>query len=50
MLDVECDLGDDVGVKEEIQRHPPRLVIWLTDQAEEEVRHLTVVPETEENT
>ena len=44
VLDIEGDLGDDVGVKEEVQRHPPPLVIWLANEAEEEVRHLAVVP------
>ena len=44
MLDIEGDLGNDVGVKEEVQGHPPSLVIWLPKEAEEEVRHLAVVP------
>ena len=44
MLDIEGDLGYDVSVKEEVQGHPPPLVIWLANEAEEEVRHLAVVP------
>ena len=44
VLDIEGDLGYDVSVKEEVQGHPPPLVIWLANEAEEEVRHLAVVP------
>ena len=39
-----------MGVKEEVQRHSLSPVIWFPYQAEEEVRHLTVVPEIQMNT
>ena len=47
VLHIEIDLGDDVSVK--IKHKRPHLSSlrhrrWFSDEAEEEVRHLAVVP------
>ena len=45
VLHIEIDLGDDVSVKIEHKRHQLLLLQWFSVETEEEVGHLTVVPD-----
>ena len=45
MFHIKSYLGDDVSIKIEHERHQLLLLYWFSVETEEEVGHLTVVPD-----